>query len=255
MEVHHHPEVEQKGFKGYVLEGLMIFLAVMLGFFAESLREHISEHQRAKEYAATMVSDLAADTADLSGYVSYFSLAAHNIDTLMQLLSTTDPRQVVSGKLYWYGLWGGAHRIYVPHDATIQELKSSGSLRFFSNATLTRDIARYDQLCQSMKLNETNQQAIYTEVRKYRGQIFAFTFNDSANNVYKAFRTTKSYAPVAAFIQTNPPLLSYDKVLFNQYIEMVRSRFMQLEVANADTLLHRATALIGDLNKEFPVRP
>ena len=34
MEVHHHPKVEKKNFKEYLFEGLMIFLAVMLGFFA-----------------------------------------------------------------------------------------------------------------------------------------------------------------------------------------------------------------------------
>ncbi|HEY4875714.1 MAG TPA: hypothetical protein VIH86_09100 [Puia sp.] len=41
MEVHHHPDVhhQRKRFKEYFLEFLMIFLAVTMGFFAESLRE------------------------------------------------------------------------------------------------------------------------------------------------------------------------------------------------------------------------
>ncbi len=34
MEVHHHPHVEKKSFKEYFLEGLMIFLAVTMGFIA-----------------------------------------------------------------------------------------------------------------------------------------------------------------------------------------------------------------------------
>jgi cell division protein FtsB len=38
MEVHHHPHVEKKNFKEYFLEFLMIFLAVTMGFFAESIR-------------------------------------------------------------------------------------------------------------------------------------------------------------------------------------------------------------------------
>src|SRR5882762_10395927 len=46
MEVHHHPNIEKKNFKEYLLEGLMIFLAVTLGFFAESLRENIANHER-----------------------------------------------------------------------------------------------------------------------------------------------------------------------------------------------------------------
>jgi hypothetical protein len=41
MEVHHHAGVEKKNFKEYFLEFLMIFLAVTMSFFAESLREHM----------------------------------------------------------------------------------------------------------------------------------------------------------------------------------------------------------------------
>ena len=46
MEVHHHPHVEKKKFKEYFLEFLMIFLAVTLGFFAESYRDHIVDKDR-----------------------------------------------------------------------------------------------------------------------------------------------------------------------------------------------------------------
>ena len=41
MEVHHHPQVEKKNLKEYLLEGLMIFIAVTLGFFAENIRENV----------------------------------------------------------------------------------------------------------------------------------------------------------------------------------------------------------------------
>jgi hypothetical protein len=48
MEVHHHPDLNhaKKNWKGYFLEFLMIFLAVPLGFFAETIREHITESHR-----------------------------------------------------------------------------------------------------------------------------------------------------------------------------------------------------------------
>src|SRR5450432_3174575 len=53
MEVHHHPQLEHKAkpWREYLLEGLMIFLAVTMGFFAENLREHISESNRENEFA------------------------------------------------------------------------------------------------------------------------------------------------------------------------------------------------------------
>jgi len=39
MEVHHHPELhhKHKPWKEYLLEGLMIFIAVMMGFIAEKI--------------------------------------------------------------------------------------------------------------------------------------------------------------------------------------------------------------------------
>ncbi len=55
MEVHHHPHVEKKGFKEYFLEFLMIFFAVTMGFLAENLREHITEHNKEKQYIAGFV--------------------------------------------------------------------------------------------------------------------------------------------------------------------------------------------------------
>ena len=58
MEVHHHPNVEKKRFREYILEFLMIFLAVTMGFFAESLRENISNKDKEKEYINSFVQNL-----------------------------------------------------------------------------------------------------------------------------------------------------------------------------------------------------
>ena len=104
MEVHHHPHVEKKNFKGYFLEFLMIFLAVSLGFLAESLREYITEHKHAKEYAKEMISDLTSDTADLKFYIQYTSYAVGNTDTLMQLLAADNPKADTIRKiiLVWF---------------------------------------------------------------------------------------------------------------------------------------------------------
>ena len=52
-------------------------------------------------------------------------------------------------------------------------------------------------------------------------------------------------------MQTNLPLLSTEKTIFNQYLELVRSRFMHSKVRDADTLLVHATELIHDLRKEY----
>ena len=265
MEVHHHPDVEKKGIKEYILEGLMIFLAVMMGFFAESLRETITEHDKAKEYAVTLYSDLKLDTAELNAYITYFKFATANTDTLMQLLSTAEPNHIPSGELYWFGLFGGAYHIFTPHDATMMEMKNSGSLRFFGDKVINRKLALYDQECQSMKISEEKEAGIYAETRKARAQIFEFRYNEMANDIYHgmstgaaagnndpySFKSASIRSKIDSFKKSNPQLLSYDKTLFNEYVEMVRSRFLYLKVQSAETLRRQAAELIGLLNKKY----
>jgi hypothetical protein len=59
MEVHHHPDLhhKKKNFKEYFLEFIMIFLAVTLGFFAESIRENISNRHKESKYMKSLVSE------------------------------------------------------------------------------------------------------------------------------------------------------------------------------------------------------
>ena len=58
MEVHHHPHVKIQNFKEYFLEFLMIFLAVTMGFFAENVREYISNKEKENKYIIGIVRDL-----------------------------------------------------------------------------------------------------------------------------------------------------------------------------------------------------
>src|SRR3569623_1301600 len=79
MEVHHHPDLhhKEKPWKEYLLEGLMIFIAVTLGFFAESLREHMAKNEKEHQVIASLVRSLKTDTAELSKRVNIY-MPAHN---------------------------------------------------------------------------------------------------------------------------------------------------------------------------------
>jgi hypothetical protein len=251
MEVHHHPEIEKKGFKEYLLEGLMIFLAVMMGFIAENVRENFTEQRRAKEYAATMAADLSADTSALKAYLTYTQFSVNNVDTLMRLITAYDIKSIPTGKLYWYGLFGGAQPSFIPNDATFQQMKSSGSLRFFKKS-IAREVATYDRLCRRSQTLEEADHLMFAEVRKIRAQIFEFQFNKQANDIAIPSHPEKiDRKKLAAFINSNPPLLTYDKATFNQYVELVRSRFMDRKIVLADSILKSATRLMDNLKKEY----
>lgn len=250
MEVHHHPNVEKKTFKEYLLEGLMIFIAVSMGFFAETIREGINEHHRAGVYAASMIKDLEEDTAELHQVISYFDYANRNIDTLMQLLASAEPRQIPSGKLYWYGLFGGTLHPFVPNDATFEQMKSSGTLSYFEKDVAVQ-VARYNRSCRAMKETEEDNREVYTEVRRSRAKLFEFHYNDLANEIAHRNQVAFDWARVDSFMASNPPLLSMDKVLFNEYVEMVRSRRIPAALRNARSLLSQADTLIRSLKEVY----
>src|ERR1700760_594445 len=79
MEVHHHPDLhhKEKPWKEYLLEGLMIFIAVTLGFFAESLREHIADKSKEHEIISALRNDIKRDTANLENMIHYY-MPTHN---------------------------------------------------------------------------------------------------------------------------------------------------------------------------------
>jgi hypothetical protein len=132
-------------------------------------------------------------------------------------------------------------------------MKNSGSLRYFANLSLNRKLAQYEQLCQNLNTSENLSTGIYIEVRKIRAQIFSFKYNAIVNNISQIKDTKIRQAKIDSFIKTTPPLLNTDKVLFNQYVELVRSRFFDRKITFATDILNHADTLIVALKKKYDV--
>src|SRR5579863_4502106 len=156
MEVHHHPDLhhKRKNFKEYFLEFLMIFLAVTMGFFAENIRENYVEHTSAREYASLLIEDLATDTVELNNASHVLNLIITAGDSLGNLL-TNDPKLIVGGKLYYYEYLSSTRWNLISHDATLQQLKSSGALRYLGDTSLIRKIMNYEESVQIIYLAQS----------------------------------------------------------------------------------------------------
>lgn len=140
MEVHHHPNVEKKNFKEYLLEGLMIFLAVSMGFFAENIREGITESKVEKEYAQELYAELKDDSVvaatklfnrlqkekDMDYLSSYFKDSS-----LTNLPKKFYPAYTTS--LYLINTYA-----FEPKDGILSQLRNSGSLRYFKSVALQK---------------------------------------------------------------------------------------------------------------------
>ena len=141
MEVHHHGHVhETKKWKEYLFQFLMLFLAVFCGFLAENQREHMVEHQREKEYAKALYDELFADSIDVADKIRARLDKEKDCDFLWSYIrdsSLTElPKEFYASFTTVFYLINSYK--FEPKDGVLNQLKSSGSLRYFKNATLQK---------------------------------------------------------------------------------------------------------------------
>lgn len=147
MEVHHHPDLhhKKKKFKEYFLEFLMIFLAVTLGFFAESLREHISDSEKEHEYMQSFLNNIREDSAMMENAIAENRHKAARLDSLIRLSNGNLAKDSIVKLLYRYASGSiSYYSVFKSNDATMQQLKNSGGLRFIKKGHVADSIAKYD---------------------------------------------------------------------------------------------------------------
>lgn len=144
MEVHHHPNVERKNPREYFLEFIMIFLAVTMGFFAESIREHLADSSKEKQYAKSMIADLKNDTAMLNEVIGVNINRISGIDTLSSLLNKTPLTDDDEKRLYVLNRrYASNVSSMVWSDGTIRQLLTSGNLRLMNEQGVSDSIMNY----------------------------------------------------------------------------------------------------------------
>jgi hypothetical protein len=147
MEVHHHPHTHHKPkpWKEYLLEGLMIFVAVMLGFIAENVRENINNREHVRELTTQLLQDLKSDTARLNEIYRGESNIINSNDTLIAL--SQQPLNKINKELL-------VHLVYISHSmwpfhpssGAIAAIKNELHLRQFSSSKIIRYISNYESL-------------------------------------------------------------------------------------------------------------
>ncbi len=147
MEVHHHPRLDHKPkpWKEYFLEFIMIFLAVTLGFFAENLREHFADNERANQYARSLYDDLKVDTAIIQRTYAEKVWIAAKFDSAETILVSNDLRKN-NEFIYYVERYVTFNDIFSSQDVTYQQLRSSGNFRYIKNLSLYKSIADYYNL-------------------------------------------------------------------------------------------------------------
>jgi hypothetical protein len=153
MEVHHHPDLHHKPkpFKEFVLEFIMIFLAVTMGFFAESFREYLANHEKEDEAVHSLAEDLRVDTAAISSSIDINYQMAQACDTLVALLNNYKPIDSINHKLYNSYIATTTNEVFNPTERTLAQLKNMGSMQIIKNKTVADEIVNYENAIVTLK--------------------------------------------------------------------------------------------------------
>ena len=144
MEVHAHDlhKAPGHGWKHYIFEFLMLFLAVFCGFLAENFREQRAEHLRANEYMASLYQDLKTDTINLGILLKVKKQDIANNDSLFEIFKSKQYLQETNSA-YFFGRKVVTLRPFYPTNGTITQLENSGNLRLIQSRAIVDSIQSY----------------------------------------------------------------------------------------------------------------
>jgi hypothetical protein len=243
MEAHHpHHPAHKKKLSEYVLEFLMLFLAVFLGFIAENIRKTSVERHREKEYIRNMVQNLKDDTAQLNQLIPNLTEYTQKLDSLANLkkLDFTVPENLKALSRLNFG-YAINYRYFKSNNATLAQLKS-GNLRLIQRGHVADSVLKYDYV---------------NSLTEAQWQQYHFLYDDYILNSEQVFDVTTlldtTYIKNGDVLDKIPPPVTTDKeklkLYFNKAVGTVVSSKGYLE--RLEIQLDYAKQLIRYLRNEY----
>jgi len=215
MEVHHHPDIlhKPKKWKEYLLEFLMIFLAVTLGFFAETIREKISEKHREEDYIVGLINNIQNDTSELKGLINRNDLELKGIDSLMKISKNKFTNLLVQDSIFYYALrYTITLHLFQFNDLTLVQLRNAGGYSLIKTSKVADSIALYESKNNEIKIQERFVTDYYVQTWTSFKQIFDGTATKEFSHSYET--TNKIPSDIYVLISKDEEKM---RLLFNNY--------------------------------------
>jgi len=220
MEVHHHPHIptHAKPWKEYLLEGLMIFVAVTLGYGAENVREHYVETKKAIISAKNLYVDV---TYDSIGYAGTQRNRAKQ-DSCFEIINGFYNNNTLDKEIPAIYAAHGCMTLRMLHQMNslaLDEVKSSGTLKFLESDELKAAIQRYASLGNGLKLREQRE---FGYIDRMLDPIsiknFEFNFYRAAGD---NFKIDSNKIVVTVPIPANLKIMKKDQLDWDNYISIL----------------------------------
>ncbi len=239
MEAHHpHHLTHKKKWTEYLLEFFMLFFAVFLGFIAENIREHLVETRSVKGLITSLITDLQKDTSTIN-WLENFRDNKRNVrlDSFYQLINT--PTDQIDKKSYYRLLKSiNEHYAFIQSNATIEQLKNAGYLRYFSDSRLLNYISDYAFVIQDYKGDENIELSRHYELMHLLKQ------NADNNDMYSNYIEMKlpegtGIKPFAQEVLQSIKAYLIEAIYFNHLIMKLQNNRVKLKAIELMDYLHK----------------
>ena len=234
----------------------MLFLAVTLGFFVENQREHYIERVRAKEFSKTLVKDLQNDTAAVNTQTKFAKTYIAIADSLLALNETgLDGPSATRFSFYTRFMYWTAPITW--NRATFEQIKNSGSLRYFKNHELLEKMMKYEAIVKEIEMEAYNNTIRGNLLLKHINIVIKPTHHHELSKYYLASFDTMSRTTIEHLHNFNSGSLKEKMAEISEMLNMIIVQQRNLQ-RNIDILWPQAkelaVQLISDLRKQYHLK-
>ncbi len=241
------PKPATAGWKGHLLQFVLMFLAIFFGFLADNLREARADKLREKKYIRSIINDLKADTAKLTDNILYCERLLDGQDSALAMLYTQYDKAENADFFHFLGAFRTIP-IFVYNDATIGQLKNSGGFLSIGSEAAKDSIMLYDAWVKQVLINET----IMSQILRTTESSIAAVFN---LGYFRKDAAAGRLIPAAFAPTRHDHILSDDRrkwaELYNQLLN--HQAFLNVLRRQRVDIRQKATNLIGFLEKEYRI--
>ena len=245
---------KKSSLKKYLIEFVLVFGAIVLGFFAENLREYYGDRVKEREFAALLVEDLRTDSINLNRSLHNCQSLVGIQDSILVSIKNDNykPTQLLRDlrRSEFYGYLLAAN-------TTIEQMKGAGALVYFRDKQLLDGILKHYTAMENL---EDRTRWLYNynydyyepfEVRHTNRMFLNFTRQDSI--AFGKSPINKDHKPVKKF---EYPLIDLDESESVQLYNLIWSFRLRLYLLTKilPSRVEETSALIQQLKKKYELK-
>ena len=258
---HHIHKAPGHGWKHYFFEFFMLFLAVSLGFFVENQREHYVEHQREREFARQLYSELLDDSTVAATKLKRRLAKEKDMDYLSDFFRdsvlTPLPRNLYPA--YTTSVYLINAYAFEPKDGILSQLRNSGSLRYFKSITLQKLLGDISVCINNLRYrNEQEYQFFASPIKPFMLRYYDFKWVDQLRKEAgdgNIFDIINQYRQGNSTIKSEiPNLSSFDRSEASNMIMFYKQMVVSTRTLQLNDYIVTNHKILDELRNEYNLK-